>query len=429
MTVETERTKDCSTTHCPAFSGAGQPVDNRYRLPASLNELMSNIAGSRTSRNRSSDHRIPGFTNFRRSFVRDGRIRAKVAVMSTGNHAAILFGVLLTAFVFLPSVARAQSCEMLQQELSRALGGAAAGDAAKAQRYDRALREQGAELARLRARARRAKCFGGGFLFFRSKPRPECRRIIPRLESMEANMAKLEQLRDRYSGGADRRRLSRIRSRMAQLGCATVYDDALLDNDGFFDESGIFFEWGDTVRTLCVRKCDGYYFPISFSTTQERFGADLYTCQAQCPAAEVDLYYHADPRGDAESLVSIGGEAYPDLPNAFRYRREYDPSCTCKSNATQFQSTTGEYQFDLDRISAAVGGQPPIPRPRYGPDEDPETSMNRLAQFVPNPVSRNRDANRISSIGGRTVRIVGPTYWGAPDKEEGQLIRAPGPDR
>lgn len=337
--------------------------------------------------------------------------------------------VLAVAFVLLPSFALAQSCAFLQQELKRAGGGANAGDIAKAQRYDRALQQQGAELARLRARARQANCFGGGFLFFRSKPKPVCNQILPRLESMEANMAKIEHLRNRYGGGGvDNRRLRRIRSRMADLGCSTVYDNALLDDDGFFDEGGRFFEWGDTVRTLCVRKCDGYYFPISFSTTEERLSADLYTCQAQCPASEVNLYYHADPRGDAETLVSIDGEAYPDLPNAFRYRREYDPSCSCKSGAGVNQSTATDYRFDLNRISAAVGGLPGIPRSRYGPQEDPDTRMNEHAGFIPNPVSRT-GGDRISSAGGRSVRIVGPSYWGDQKKAEGTLIRVPGPVR
>ena len=26
-----------------------------------------------------------------------------------------------------------------------------------------------------------------------------------------------------------------------------------------------------TYRTVCVRSCDGYYFPISYATTAERF--------------------------------------------------------------------------------------------------------------------------------------------------------------
>ncbi len=344
----------------------------------------------------------------------------------SGRRPAALLALFL-AIAVAPGSALAQGCALLQQELSRALGGAGSRDVQQAAKFDQALLEQGAELARLRARARQANCFGGGFLFFRSKPRPECNRIIPRLESMEANMAKLEQLRSRYSVGADSRRLARIRARMAELGCATTYNDALLGDDGFFDESGRFFEWSDTVRTLCVRKCDGYYFPISFSTTPERFTADLYTCQAQCPAAEVDLYYHSDPRGDAESLVSINGEPYPELANAFRYRREYDPTCTCKSGTERYQSIATNYEFDLDSIAAKVDGQPALPQPRYGPAEDPETLLNRHAQFIPSPTSRG-GSDRISSVGGRKVRIVGPSYWGDPNKEEERLIRVPGPD-
>ena len=343
---------------------------------------------------------------------------------SVSSLVVAVFGALVLA----TSQVAAQTCELLQQELNRAIGVGGGANAIKAQRYDQALREQAAELARLRATARRSKCFGGGFLFFRSKPRPECRKIIPRLEAMEANMAKLEQLRARYSGGADGVRLRRIRARMAQLGCSTVYDNALLGDDGFFDESGMFFEWGDTVRTLCVRKCDGYYFPISFSTVPERLGADLYTCQSLCPGSEVDLFYHADPRGDAETLISVSGESYPDLPNAFRYRREFDPSCTCKADAgLQSQPTVSDYRFDINSISAAVAGNAPLPRIRRSPDEDPETNMNRMAKFVPNPVSRGGDASRVSSVGGKTVRIVGPTYWGEKEAAKGLLLKSPGP--
>ena len=46
-----------------------------------------------------------------------------------------------------------------------------------------------------------------------------------------------------------------------------------------------------TYRTLCVRQCDGYYFPISFSTLPNHFERDAELCQSKC-AAPVDLYYH-----------------------------------------------------------------------------------------------------------------------------------------
>ena len=83
-------------------------------------------------------------------------------------------------------------------------------------------------------------------------------------------------------------------------------------------------------RTLCVRTCDGYYFPISFSTTSDRFPEDAQTCEAMCPGAEARLFYHPNPGGGPENMTSITGEAYSSLPTAFQYRTSLNPSCTCK---------------------------------------------------------------------------------------------------
>ena len=84
----------------------------------------------------------------------------------------------------------------------------------------------------------------------------------------------------------------------------------------------------NTVRTLCVRTCDGYYFPISFSTTKKYFEADEAACQRLCPAGDASLYYHSRREGP-EQMVSIAGTPYRDLENAFRYRTVLDSSCTC----------------------------------------------------------------------------------------------------
>ena len=84
----------------------------------------------------------------------------------------------------------------------------------------------------------------------------------------------------------------------------------------------------NTVRTLCVRTCDGYYFPISFSTTKKYFEADEAACQRLCPAGNASLYYHSRREGP-EQAVSIAGTPYADLENAFRYRTVLDRSCTC----------------------------------------------------------------------------------------------------
>lgn len=85
-----------------------------------------------------------------------------------------------------------------------------------------------------------------------------------------------------------------------------------------------------TYRTVCVRLCDGYYFPISFSTLENHFGRDLEACQAKC-AAPVDLYFHQNPGGAMEQAMSVRDRRpYTSLKTAFRYRKEFVQGCSCK---------------------------------------------------------------------------------------------------
>ncbi len=86
-----------------------------------------------------------------------------------------------------------------------------------------------------------------------------------------------------------------------------------------------------TYRTVCVRSCDGAYFPISFATVPARFPDDERTCKALCPAADATLFSYRNPGEDMNSAVSINGQPYASSPNAFRYRQEFSPSCSCKA--------------------------------------------------------------------------------------------------
>ncbi len=88
---------------------------------------------------------------------------------------------------------------------------------------------------------------------------------------------------------------------------------------------------GSGYRTVCVRTCDGYFFPISFSTSQDRFRDDEVTCQRMCPAAEVALHSHRNPGEDMRQAVSNSGRLYSEMPNAFKYARtEWNAACSCK---------------------------------------------------------------------------------------------------
>ena len=80
-----------------------------------------------------------------------------------------------------------------------------------------------------------------------------------------------------------------------------------------------------------MRTCDGFYFPISYSTTPANFPQDEQVCQRMCPAAEVALYSHRNPGEDISQAISTGGRTYSELPNAFAFRKAFNPSCSCRA--------------------------------------------------------------------------------------------------
>ena len=84
-----------------------------------------------------------------------------------------------------------------------------------------------------------------------------------------------------------------------------------------------------TYRTVCVRLCDGYFFPISFSTTPDRFAADEAACNSRCSSG-ARLYVYPNPGGEPEDMRDVRGQPYTALKNAFLFRTNYVEACTCK---------------------------------------------------------------------------------------------------
>ncbi len=82
-------------------------------------------------------------------------------------------------------------------------------------------------------------------------------------------------------------------------------------------------------RTLCVRMCDGYYFPISHSTSSANLSHDAERCTASC-GGDARLFYHANPGGDVETMLDLTGRIYGSYPTAFKYRRTLVAGCQCR---------------------------------------------------------------------------------------------------
>jgi len=94
-----------------------------------------------------------------------------------------------------------------------------------------------------------------------------------------------------------------------------------------------------TYRTVCVRLCDGYYYPVSPSTTRGRFRKDAAKCASSC-AAPTRLYYHR-AAGKTEDMVDLKGRKYTRLRTAFLYRTadtSGKSSCQCRPDPWSQQS-------------------------------------------------------------------------------------------
>jgi hypothetical protein len=105
-------------------------------------------------------------------------------------------------------------------------------------------------------------------------------------------------------------------------------------------------------HSVCVRLCDGFFFPISYSTYSSHLAQDATTCQSSC-AAPAELYVYRNPGGEIEQAISLNGAAYADLPNAFKYRKQYVKGCSCKE--TEYNPTEIEAGQRAEAEAAATG--------------------------------------------------------------------------
>ena len=322
---------------------------------------------------------------------------------------------------------QSQVCQRLETQLATVDRGTA--DPAQADqihRYEDASARQQAELDRMVAQSRRAGC-DSGFFLFRSDS-PQCAELGRQIQSMRGNLDKMTMDLQRLRGGTIDRGEQR-RSILVALGennCGPQYRQAVRSN-GIFDQ--LFGNTtgaptdpnappSGTFRTVCVRTCDGFYFPISYATTPDRFHDDEKTCQRLCPASEVALYSHPNPGGDMNQATSLTGQLYTALPTAFRYRQEFNAACSCKRPGQSWADAlgpdtnlqSGDVVVTDDRakaLSAPPGAKPPPQtKGRTPADTQPAAAAPAHASDAPAADTTTTDTPPAK----RTVRTVGPTF-------------------
>jgi hypothetical protein len=351
-------------------------------------------------------------------------------------RAAVLF-LAITCLTSSAALAQGIDCAGLRAQI-------AALDEANARTnpYAAQVQQQRADLQRTVSYAHSIGCDRQQFFFFGSPPPPQCGGLNAHIQQVQATVGQLE-ANVRATASPERQQLA---ARFYAY-CRTA--DAAPHQSGFFEslfggQSAPNAESQDPLEdvpapgdetpqggseVLCVRHCDGYFFPLNYSV---RGGSDSLTdfCKASCPNAEVSVYTRV-PGQEIQTAVGLDGKPYTDLPTALKYQKSLDPTCTCRaanaswadtlSDAERILNNGGTRDFMVTPQQSAAMAQPkPGPRAKQVPSkakpDDIEATDAAAAAQVPTAGTDSagiatgdvKNGTAYSQDQGQTVEVTGP---------------------
>jgi hypothetical protein len=358
----------------------------------------------------------------------------------------------------------AAECARLQQAIASRHASSGASAAAERQR---------AELARTSSYARSLGCENRKFLIFGSDPPPQCGELNGQIARMQANLADLQaragggvgDLVARYNAecaNAPSRPgnfLEALFGGMARLAQpypnpqgdarfeSTDREDGLDSQSHPGDKGHIEAHAGS--YAVCVRTCDGSFFPVSYSGAGSRADSLEEVCRALCPAADVALYSYPFG-GTIDEAVSAGGEPYANLPNAGKFQTTDDPTCSCRRKGQTWADALAdaEARYGHEKRDILVTPEKsaemarPIVDPKAKPAGDPKSKVaapSPTDSATPDtgaaPVLDANGADTKLSAAAATVSreasgIAGGDTAGAAtyNRNQGQIVEVTGPD-
>ncbi|WP_137158075.1 DUF2865 domain-containing protein [Rhizobium sp. FKL33] len=280
------------------------------------------------------------------------------------------------ASLALPGAAFASDiCDRLSFDLATLSG--RQNPVAESLKYARAINDQKTSLRALAVALREKGCSSGSILTVGGETDAACSELEDKQARMRRNLSILESKRisllsDAEDRARDRRR---IEDELDAYDCNSApqlvstpgeTDEPLVQDapggmeiirapqsepdpasNGFVDLGGAGDNGG--LVTLCVRTCDGAYFPISSRASSFNFQRDAQVCSMMCPGRETELFYHSIASESTEMRSAVSGEDYAGQSYAWRFRTQPKTAeCGCNFSL---------YYKEMLRREAIVSGK------------------------------------------------------------------------
>jgi hypothetical protein len=265
----------------------------------------------------------------------------------TLSSAAVLAGFAILTFVWLrsPALAQAEDCAGLQAQI------AAFDRGAQPNRYAAEIQRRRPELDRAVAAARSLGCDRPQIPFFETQVSPRCPGLNAQIQQMQSDLG-------RFQGAAQSEHAAARAGLVARFNayCRAPVQAAQPRPRNFFEQlfgggfnqnpqpqlpvpppaPGLEADQPEEGKSrggsqaVCVRTCDGGFFPLTISARSADEDQLKELCQALCPNTEVSVYTKS-PNAAIETAASLGeGASYSEMPNALKFRTSFDAACTCK---------------------------------------------------------------------------------------------------
>lgn len=104
---------------------------------------------------------------------------------------------------------------------------------------------------------------------------------------------------------------------------------------------------------VCVRSCDGSFFPVGQALSPNLDAQDS-LCKALCPDAETELYLLPPGADGIATAVSRQGRPYSKMPHALLYARKRIEACTCHGRTGQARLVSTLKDFTMRRGDAVM---------------------------------------------------------------------------